>query len=605
MSIHGSTFETKEPMLHELLEQIHKGTVQLPDFQRGWVWDDEHIRSLLASISLSYPVGAVMLLETGGEGVRFKPRPVEGVELTSPVEPAKLILDGQQRLTSLYLAIRSGRPVPTRTEKGKDTERFYYFDIAQALNPEVDRVDAIQSVPADRVVRTNFGKDVVVDLSSDEGEWAAEKVPLRIFFDRTAFPTWRNGYLQHHGYAPEKVKLISAFESEIHFRFQQYKIPIIELLRETPKDAVCQVFEKVNTGGVSLTVFELVTATFAAEADDFSLRDDWDARRKRFAERKLLPSVAATDFLAALTLLSSYRQVQAGTRSTVGCKRVDVLRLTLEEYMTHADAIEKGFEMAEKLLARESVFEQRNLPYSSQLVPLAAICAVLGSRFEQDAVKTKLARWYWCGVFGELYGGATETRFGFDVPEVLAWIDGGAEPRTVRDANFQPTRLLSLRTRQSAAYKGITALLLKAGSQDFVSGDSIELTTYFDYAIDIHHIFPKKYCVDHGLPQWKWNSAVNKAPLTARTNRAIGGKAPSKYLAPIDAELGASKVDAILETHLIDPAHLRADDFDAFLRHRAAALLDRIETAMGKAVQGRDAEETVEAFGAPLTPLVS
>lgn len=108
-----------------------------------------------------------------------------------------------------------------------------------------------------------------------------------------------------------------------------------------------------------------------------------------------------------------------------------------------------------------------------------------------------------------------------------------------------------------------------------------------------------------GLPKWHWNSAVNKAPLTARTNRAIGGKAPSKYLAPIDAELGASKVDAILETHLIDPAHLRADDFDAFLRHRAAALLDRIETAMGKAVQGRDAEETVEAFGAPLTPLVS
>ncbi len=597
MSINASTFETKEPMLHELLEHIHKGTVQLPDFQRGWVWDDDHIRSLLASISLSYPIGAVMVLETGGEGVRFKPRVVEGVKLPSPVEPQKLILDGQQRLTSLYLAIRSGRPVPTRTEKGKDIERFYYIDMAKALDPEVDRVDAVESVPADRIVRANFGKEVL-DLSSQEKEWEAEKVPVRIFFDHKEFAIWKNGYLKHHGLDSDKFDLLTRFEQEIHFRFQQYKLPIIELLRATPKDAVCQVFEKVNTGGVSLTVFELVTATFAA--DDFSLRDDWEARHKRFAERSLLPGVAATDFLTAVTLLSSYRKVEGKTRSAVSCKRADVLRLTLEEYRAHADPIEKGFERAEKLLARERVYARRNLPYTTQLIPLAAICSVLSDRFEQDAVKGKLARWYWSGVFGELYGGATETRFAFDLPEVVAWIAGGSEPRTVRDANFAPTRLLSLQSRQSAAYKGIAALLLQAGSRDFVNGDTIELTTYFDHAVDIHHIFPRKYCQDQGLPRAKWNSAVNKAPLTARTNRAIGGKAPSKYIAAIDADLGPSKVDGILQTHLIEPELLRSDDFDTFIRQRATGLLERIEDAMGKAVQGRDAEETVEAFGAPL-----
>lgn len=599
MAISGSTFKTAEPMLHELLDHIHKGSVQLPDFQRGWVWDDNHIRSLLASISLSYPIGAVMTLETGGEGVRFKPRPVEGVELSAPVEPEKLILDGQQRLTSLYLAVRNPLPVPTRTERGKHIDRHYYLDLEQCLNPEADRLDAIVSVPAERVVRSDFGRKIELDLSSREKEYEAAMIPLDIFFDFPEFARWRSGFQKHHEYAPEAMKLWEQFEQDVYFRFQQYKLPVIELLKATPKDAVCQVFEKVNTGGVSLTVFELVTATFAA--DDYSLRDDWKERKGRLKEHRLLPAVNATDFLTSVTLLTNYREMKAGTRATVSCKRADVLRLTLEQYRSCADEIEEGFRMAERLLSREHVFERRNLPYTSQLIPLAAICARLGDRFHEDSVKRKLARWYWCGVFGELYGGATETRFAFDLPEVLAWIDGGPEPRTVRDANFAPSRLLSLQTRNSAAYKGIAALLLQAGSWDFVSGDPIELTTYFDLAVDIHHIFPKKYCQDLELPRSQWNSVVNKAPLTSRTNRSIGGRAPSKYLATIDDALGTDRVNQILRTHLIEPAPIREDEFEMFLRDRAGRLLDAIEHAMGRPVQGRDAEDTIEAFGGPVT----
>ena len=68
----ASTFKTHEPSLPELLDDIHKGTIQLPDFQRGWVWDDDRIRALIASVSLSYPIGAVMLMETGDAGLRFQ-----------------------------------------------------------------------------------------------------------------------------------------------------------------------------------------------------------------------------------------------------------------------------------------------------------------------------------------------------------------------------------------------------------------------------------------------------------------------------------------------------------------------------------------------------
>ena len=159
----SSTFETNEPLLSELLSEIDKGMIQLPDFQRGWVWDDLHIRSLLASVSLAYPIGAVMLLETGGDGVRFQARLVEGVPVERIKDPEKLILDGQQRLTSLYLALLSNRPVKTRNEKKDELTRWYYFDIGKCLDPDADRHEAITGVPEDKVVRSDFARKVDLD----------------------------------------------------------------------------------------------------------------------------------------------------------------------------------------------------------------------------------------------------------------------------------------------------------------------------------------------------------------------------------------------------------------------------------------------------------
>jgi hypothetical protein len=210
-------------------------------------------------------------------------------------------------------------------------------------------------------------------------------------------------------------------------------------------------------------------------------------------------------------------------------------------------------------------------------------------------------------VFGELYGGASEARFANDMQEVLAWLGGGEEPRTIRDSNFAPTRLLTLQTRLSAAYKGVMAQLMQVGSQDFLSGDPVELTTYFETSINIHHIFPRAYCEKQQYDPKFWNSVVNKAPLSARTNRVIGGHAPSTYLGSLQKSHGvtADRLDAILRSHLIDPALLRADQFASFIRARASRLLDLIEGATGRPVAGRDSEEVVKTFGGSLKALVA
>jgi hypothetical protein len=595
-----STFRTGEPSLSDILRKIHDGKIQLPDFQRGWVWDDDHIRSLIASVSLSYPIGAVMLLQTGGDGVGFQPRLVEGANPHDNGEPEFLILDGQQRMTSLYLALYSNQPVPTKTEKGQEIERVYYLDIEKCLDQNEDRIDAVLSLPTSRKITTDFGRQILLDISSEEKEFGKKLFPLHVVFDNTRYSMWRRGFQRHYRNSDVELDLFDSFEADVLDRFQRYRIPTIELLNETPKEAVCQVFEKVNTGGVTLTVFELMTATFAV--NNFNLREDWTARQQRLQNHEVLEGLDATAFLTAVTLLDRYKRHLQDSSVAVSCKRKDVLNLSFEQFKIYADSLEQGLERAARLLAREKVFDSKSLPYTTQLVPLSAICAVLENRFEQDTIRQKLAQWYWCGVFGELYGGANESRFAFDLPEFIRWIEGGDLPRTIRDATFNPTRLLSMQSRLSAAYKGLMALLLKHSCQDFLSGDTIEITSYFDLAIDIHHIFPKAYCEKENYSRSLWNSSVNKTPLSARSNRVIGGKAPSKYLASIekDFNIPTSRLDEILSSHQIQPHLIRNDQFVEFIANRAARLLDLIEQAMNKKIAGRESEEVIQAFGKSL-----
>ena len=575
-----ASFDTTKQRVEDILNEVGNGKTQLPDFQRGWVWDDHHIRDLIASVSQSFPIGAVMTLETGGPDVNFKPRPIEGADASlHQKEPDTLVLDGQQRLTSLFQSLKAGKPVATRDTRGNGIRRWYYLDMKKCLDDDSDREDAVFSIPEDGIVRT-FQNEVTLDLSSSPKEYAEDMFPLHRVFDPAG---WRMGYYQHWGYdRSDKIELFDKFEDQVVKRFQQYQIPVIELDKETPKEAVCIVFEKVNQGGVSLTVFELLTASFAA--DDFHLREDWVERERRLRDaHPVLRGMENTIFLQALTLLATKAR-----GNTVSCRRRDILRLRTDEYKEWADKTKQGFIEAAKFLHGQKIFNNRDIPYRTQLVPLAAILADLGHEANTEGARQKIARWFWCGVLGEMYGGATETRFSQDLTDVTNWVrdDEANLPRTIQDANFQPNRLLTLRTRNSAAYKGIYALLMRDGSRDFLSGKPIEEAAFFDESIDIHHIFPRVWCSRKGIPASLFNSIINKTALSARTNRSIGGRAPSEYLPTLErnAEVHKDRMDEILASHRIPAWTLRNDDFNRFFADRAEGLLERIESAIGKQI---------------------
>lgn len=600
-------FDSSAMPLAQLLREAASGEVQLPYFQRDWVWDDHHIRSLLASISLSYPIGAMMTLKTGNADVRFAPRPIKGSDAKGQ-EPGLLLLDGQQRLTSLFLALWSREPVCTKNDKGQPIGRHYYVSIADCLDEDKDREeDAILSVPADRVVRTDFGKQVVLDLSSREKEIEAEMFPLDIVLHGSETMEWQMEYLHPGPEHTERFEKWMRFHQEIVMAFLNYQVPIIGLVKSTRKEAVCQVFEKVNTGGVTLTVFELMTATYAA--DNYPLRDKWRARKQDLKQYRVLESFDETSFLQVVTLLATYDRrrrylnghPEQDKAPAVSCKRRDILRLPLSDYRRWADTASEGLKKAASFLRELCIFQGRDLPYATQLIPLAAILGVLGKRGEAYDARQSLKRWFWCGVFGEMYGGGTETRFANDLQDCVAWIrDSGDEPRTVRDAQFHAERLLRLTTRNSAAYKGLHALQMCGGSRDFLSGATIDHKVFHDDSIDIHHIFPSDWCQrqdDERIRKFA-DTAVNKTAIGRYANRVIGSNAPSNYAERLESKGGMSsqELDDILGSHAIDPIALRRDDFAQFFNHRFERLLAGIEEVMGKPVNRSEKQDESPFF---------
>jgi hypothetical protein len=273
--------------------------------------------------------------------------------------------------------------------------------------PLKDRIDeAVISIPGDGVERTNFGKDIVRDLSNPEKERANGYFPVRLLFAGAETVNWL--FALDDKYRPAQ------FHAEVVQPVTTYNIPAIELDNSTSKAAVATVFEKVNTGGLALNVFELLTATFAGDKDyfdangtDFRLNDDWKETEAKFAAYPALTGLENTDFLQVVTLLATMKRNRADTStrpSAVSAKREDVLKLTLADYLAWVGPAREAFIWAADFLADRHIFDARFLPYPKQLVPLAAIKVVMGPDADLIGPRERITRCFWCGILANCTG---------------------------------------------------------------------------------------------------------------------------------------------------------------------------------------------------------
>lgn len=358
--------KSNDTNLSELLKTVGNGKSQLPDFQRSWVWDDMRICKLIESLTSDFPMGAAMFLDYSADtSVKFKYRLFEGVDKQyESVVPDSLVLDGQQRLTTLYQVFMSDKPVITRMDTDKDSiiKRYYYMDIKKAIDPEIDRLDAIISISDDKIKTENIGREIILDLRTREDEYKNLMFPLNLTFSNTMDWIW--GLIT---YNKEAMPIVQKFQQEILEPLKKYTFPVITLAKDTTPEAVCQIFENVNTGGVTLTVFELVTAKFAAVGSK-NLREEWNTLKTKLNERNddLLKDLSGPNFLTSMTLLLSYLKMKKGERQTVSCKKKDVLKLEYEDFFAHLEDLKQGFTCAANFMVQQGIYKSIDIPYSTQ-----------------------------------------------------------------------------------------------------------------------------------------------------------------------------------------------------------------------------------------------
>jgi len=579
------SFTPNKQQLADFLKKVDEKLIQLPDFQRGWVWDDDRIKSLIVSVAKGFPIGSIMCLAYDANStndVKFKTRTIENVINNHNNSAQMLLLDGQQRITSLYGSLMAKQAIQVEDRKEK---LFYYINLKEFSNRNLE--DVIFSIPESRVQKENSNIGIIgIDLSTSQKEYEMECFPLNQVFN---YSDWQSGFMRSRGNdcVAERFEFFDYFRINFIDKIKDYAIPTIELGKDTKLDAICLIFEKVNTGGVALDVFELLTAKYAA--NNYQLRDDWfhpNDKHKfghittKLRKLPLLNLVEKTQFLQIATLLSTFNL----NNEHPLCTKEAVLNLPLSEYEKYKEQAYDGLKLVAEFLHSEKILHCKDIPYHNQLVPLAAILAILHKEYKSDNIRQKIRQWYWCGVFGEMYGSATETKAAKDVKEVVNWINNNDNlPTTIERSSFREDRIDEVSTKRSAVYKGVLALMLQnTHCIDFKDGTNLSTNIHFDNPLDHHHIFPQDWCEKNNIDPFKTHSVVNKAIISASVNREIGGNAPSVYLPKLQKH--NARIDDALVSHLINSTALRNDDFQTFYSNRKKELITLIAKVTGKVI---------------------
>ena len=243
-------------LLKSLIEQASESRLVLPDFQRDFVWKPSDVTKLLASLLNGYPIGGLLFMESPEI---YGQRPLDGVAVTQGQRAktdTRLVLDGQQRLTSCFRAFNNGLNVAKYPGR-------YYFDYGRFL-----KNSALRNSEVEELISFIREKDVRRLLSNTASEQAAALFPMDIIFQNprgTDYSKWLSDYTFSKA-AGDKSEFdsLSQLQSDFIRRFIEkitgYQVHYEEIKKGTSSDVICTVFETINTTGKRLTVFDLLVA---------------------------------------------------------------------------------------------------------------------------------------------------------------------------------------------------------------------------------------------------------------------------------------------------------------------------------------------------------
>jgi len=552
-----------------LLQMIHNREMALPDFQRDFVWDPSATDELIESIISNFPAGSLLRIKNGSQPL-FQPRAIEGAPtLLEGATPAYLILDGQQRLTSLYQAFYAVG------------EHRYFLDLA-GLEQKKDLEDCVSYLRAE----DGDAKYGVLGQQADSLVF-----PLGKVFKDGGFNGWVTEVLRHQAANTAQLldlqeRLTKLFEHWVR-PIEEYEFPMVTLNEDTSGAAVCTIFETLNRTGVKLGVFDLLTARFWAQ--ELNLRRLWEEAR---ADNEVIEDYEIDPYYVMQVISLIEPGVDKdGHPKAPSIKKSAVLDMDVTQARRGWGPAVDGLASILEILRDDcGVVVPGLIPYTTLLIPMAAIWARQGGMKGADigAARVKLVRWFWCSVFGQKYEKAPNSQAEKDYGEMKTWLQGGSPPESVQTFGLNSLRLRQTRPKQRAVYRGTMALIIQNGALDFHNRGKITAQLLADKKnpVDDHHIFPKAFLNEKGISPALRDCVLNRTYIDRITNRKLSRRAPGDYFVEIRQKHGAEPTDDLLRSHLLptgSDSALLANDFERVLEFREKGLLDLIARKTGSA----------------------
>ena len=551
----------------------------IPNFQRYFDWNREDVRALLESIFNDYYVGAFLLWEASERS------PLSLIEIEGSSNNLRnieyIILDGQQRCTALYYAIKS----PDFALRGTSKNSYYYIDFKNFVQEQnSERVIVVQ----DReIAELESFENLMfpVNRLSESHVWI-DALEDYLYKYETEIPR-------------EKIRdLKRLIEGRLRHMWAGFEIPYVVLPKTMDLSQVSIIFEKINTKGKQLSTFDLLIAKL--------LRNEVDLRKLWEGTEATKARINQYSKKSERVKIYIFQSLSLRHHPASSAKKKDILTIyeTLspasasefnEAWFGTTDKLEDALSLLENLRSGYGVLNEDEVPFSPMIPVLSALMTDAESRPNRPDCHNKISQWYWSAIFTNAYSSAAETQMTVDYREVHTWFDDDTKiPKVVTQArnNLASLNLREVNNHSNAIYKGVLSLVALSGAVDFETLMSLEMAR----ANEKDHIFPK--AKSSGLGDHPCiNSVLNMTWLSDSTNVRKTNKLPSKYIPEFISEKYAGnelKFDEVLESHLISERAkeaLLADDFDSFLDEREKNIIRVIRNRIGL---DADTEEVLE-----------
>lgn len=526
--------DIQKPDISSLIENISNGVVVLPDFQRDFVWKPDDVQDLLVSVLADFYIGTMLVIDDVRDEASFRLRRIEGIDPSVKIPSiVKILLDGQQRCSSLYYALKTP-PVPLY---GRKNPTLFYCNIEKALSEDWENTVETVHTGNKRTLRA---------VESDKNF-----IPMSMFLDTTKLVD----FLRDGGNEAKLAEILNIVN-----RFNAYQVQMVELKRDTPLDRVVEVFERINRTGLPLNITDLLVARLFKS--DIQLRELINVANELFG---VFSGDNQVDIEFALRVMCIVRGHPIKKKSIL---ELDPERFE-EDWSTACEYLDKAFDRITNPIGGYGAVDfRRFVPFRTMIVPLAAMLWTLErDKIGHDTNLSKLDQWYWVSVFGNRYNEAVNTTTITDFDRMKAWFkDDTQVPEFISRFNVDTVDFRTS-SKSSSTYRGVLNLVVLNGAKDFQNGKDPFANKMI---LEDDHIFPKSIYND--------NEITNRTLIASNAEKS--NKQPNQYFAALETLSSRSRMEEIMATHLVDAnaySSLLANELDQFKRKREAVIRAEIK----------------------------